>query len=100
MVTFNQNLYDAQRLTVQNDLSKAVEKLSSLPQKLEDRAAGFITRGKCPSKESIEGQCKGILSRQHMKCLIKTEVSESSGGVARLSYDVDAEAFQIFFVII
>lgn len=94
VVTFNQNLYDAQWLTVQNDLQKAVEKLSSLRQKLEDRAAGIITRGKCPSKESIEGQCKGILSRQHMKRLIKTEVSESSGGVPRLSYEVDAEAFQ------
>jgi transposase len=94
VVTFNQNLYDAQWLTVQNDLQKAVEKLSSLRQKLEDRAAGIITRGKCPSKESIEGQCKGILSRQHMKRLIKTEVSESSDGIPRLSYEVDAEAFQ------
>jgi transposase len=94
VVTFNQNLYDAQWLTVQNDLSKAVEKLSSLRQKLEDRAAGIITRGRCPSKESIEGQCKGILSRQHMKRLIKTEVSQPSDGVPRLSYDVDAEAFQ------
>ena len=94
VVTFNQNLYDAQWLTVQNDLQKAVEKLSSLRQKLEDRAAGIITRGRCPSKESIEGQCKGILSRQHMKRLIRTEVSESSDGIPRLSYEVDAEAFQ------
>lgn len=94
MVAFNQNLYDAQWLTVQNDLSKAVEKLSSLRQKLEDRAAGIITWGRCPSKESIEGQCKGILSRQHMKRLIKTEVSQPSDGVPRLSYEVDAEAFQ------
>jgi len=94
VVTFNQNLYDAQWLTVQNDLSKAVEKLSTLRQKLGDRAAGIITRGKCPTKESIEGQCKCILSRQHMKRLIKTEVSVSTDGIPRLSYEVDTETFQ------
>lgn len=95
VVTFNQNLYDTQWLTVQNDMAKALEKLSLLRQKLEDRAAGIITRGKCPSMESVEGQCKGILSRQHMKRLIKIEVSNSSDGVPRLSYEVDAEAFQV-----
>lgn len=95
VVTFNQNLYDAQWLTVQNDMAKAVEELSALRQKLEDRAAGIVTRGRCPSKESVEGQCKGILSRQHMKRLIQTEVSASSDGIPRLSYEVDGEAFQV-----
>ena len=95
VVTFNQNLYDSQWLTVQNDLAKAMEKLSALRQKLEDRAAGIITRGRCPSRESVERQCKDILSRQYMKRLIKIEVSESSDGIPRLSYEVDAEAFQV-----
>jgi len=95
VVTFNQNLYDSQWLTVQNDLAKAMEKLSALRQKLEDRAAGIITRGRCPSRESIERQCKDILSRQYMKRLIKIEVSESSDKIPRLSYEVDAEAFQV-----
>jgi len=94
VVTFNQNLFDAQWLTVQNDMAKAVEKLSSLRQRLEDRAAGVIKQGKSPSKESLENQCKGILSRQHMKRLIKTEVLESTDGVPRLRYELDAEAFQ------
>jgi len=94
VLTFNQNLFDAQWLTVQNDLAKAVEKLSLLRQKLEDRAAGVIKQGKCPSKESIERQCKGILSRQHMKRLIKTEVSVPPDGIPRLGYEVDTEAFQ------
>lgn len=94
VVTFNQNLFDAQWLTVQNDMAKAVEKLSSLRQRLEDRAAGVIKQGKCPSKESLENQCKGILSRQHMKRLIKTEVLESIDGVPRLRYEMDADAFQ------
>lgn len=95
VVTFNQNLYDAQWLTVQNDLARAIEKLSALRQKLEDRAAGIITRGRGPSRESIERQCKDILSRQYMKRLIKIEVSKSSDRIPRLSYEVDAEAFQV-----
>ena len=82
-------------LTVQNDLAKAMEKPFALRQKLEDRAAGIITRGKCPSRESVERQCKDILRRHHMKRLIKTEVWESSEGIPRLSYEVDAEAFQV-----
>lgn len=94
VVTFNQNLFDAQWLTVQNDMAKAVEKLSSLRQRLEDRAAGVIKQGKCPSKESLENQCKGILSRQHMKRLIKTEVLESTDGVPRLRYEMDTDSFQ------
>jgi transposase len=95
VVTFNQNLYDSQWLTVQNDLAKAMEKLSALRQKLEDRAAGIITRGRCPSRESVERQCKDILSRQYMKRLIKIEVSELSDKIPRLSYELDAEAFQV-----
>jgi len=94
VVTFNQNLFDAQWLTVQNDMAKAVEKLSSLRQRLEDRAAGVIKQGKCPSKESLENQCKGILSRQHMKRLIKTEVLESTDDVPRLRYEMDTDSFQ------
>jgi len=94
VVTYNQNLYDAQWLTVQNDIAKAMDKLASLRRRLEDRAAGIIKKGKCPSKASVEAQCKSILKRQHMKRLIKTEVTEDSDGIPRLSYDVDGQALQ------
>ena len=94
VVTYNQNLYDAQWLTVQNDISKAMDKLASLRRRLEDRAAGIIKKGKCPSKVSVETQCKSILKRQHMKRLIKTEVTENSDGIPRLSYDMDGKALQ------
>ena len=94
VVTYNQNLYDAQWLTVQNDIAKAMDKLASLRRRLEDRAAGIIKKGKCPSKVSVEAQCKSILKRQHMKRLIKTEVTENSDGIPRLSYDMDGKALQ------
>ena len=92
VVTYNQNLYDAQWLTVQNDIAKAMDKLASLRRRLEDRAAGVIKQGKCPGKASVVAQCKSILKRQHMNRLIKIEVTEDPNGIPRLSYDVDGEA--------
>jgi transposase len=94
VATYNQNLYDAQWLTVQNDISKAVEKLASLRRRLEDRATGVIKQGKSPTKTSVENQCKNFLKRQHMKRLIKIAVTEGSDGIPRLSYEVDGEALQ------
>jgi len=94
VVTYNQNLYDAQWLTVQSDIAKAMEQLASLRRRLEDRAAGVIKQGKCPSKDSVQAQCHSILKRQHMKRLIKTDITEGSDGIPRLSYDVDGEALQ------
>jgi len=94
VVTYNQNLYDAQWLTVQNDIAKAVEKLASLRRRLEDRAAGLIKQGKNPTKTSVETQCKNFLKRQHMKRLIKVTVMEGPDSIPRLSYEVDAEALQ------
>ena len=94
VVTYNQNLYDAQWLTVQNDIAKAVEKLASLRRRLEDRATGVIKQGKSPTKTSVENQCKNFLKRQHMKRLIKIAVTDGSDGIPRLSYEVDGEALQ------
>ena len=53
VVTFNQNLFDTQWLTIHNDISKALEKLSTLRQRLEDRANGIIKGGKPPTKQSV-----------------------------------------------
>ena len=92
VVTFNQNLFDTQWLTLQHDIGKALEKLSSLRQKLEDRAKGIITRGRAPTKESVERQCKAILSRQHLKGIVKTEATLPSHGTPRLEYELDTDA--------
>ena len=65
VVTFNHNLLHTQWLTIHNDISKALEKLSVWQQRLEDRANGLIKGGKAPTKESVDKQCKDILSRQY-----------------------------------
>ena len=94
VVTYNQNLFDAQCKTVLHDLSCALDKLSELRGRLEDRAAGLIQGGRAPSVASVEKQCGAILSRQHMKQIIRTEVFVAEDGLVRLSSVADASAFE------
>jgi transposase len=94
VVTYNQNLFDAQWQTVQNDMSMALEKLSGLRKRLEDRVAGLIKGGQTPTVASVEKQCQTSLSRQHMKQVIRTQVRVGSEGIPRLEYCVDGPALQ------
>lgn len=92
VVSYNQNLFDAQWLTLQNDISKAIERLSALQQKLRDRAAGLIKRGRSPTVASVEKQCESILSRQHMKQVITTNIREGAGKTPELEHTIDSVA--------
>jgi len=92
VVSYNQNLFNAQWLTLQNDISKAIEKLSLLRQKLQDRVNGVITRGKVPTLESVKKQCTSALSRQHLKRIIIVTVSKGSDDIPRLKYTIDTDA--------
>ncbi|MGR3318740.1 MAG: IS1634 family transposase [Candidatus Anammoxibacter sp.] len=89
VVTYNQNLFNTQWLTLQNDISKAVEKLSLLQQKLKDRANGLIKMGKSPTLESVEKQCKNILSRQHLKRIIIVTINKGTDNIPHLEYMID-----------
>lgn len=93
VVTYSQNLFNAQWLTLHNDIRKAVDRLSLLRQKLEDRANGLLTQGKAPTPDSVESQCKDILSRQHLKHVIKTAIRKDADP-PRLEYVIDSEALQ------
>ena len=90
VVSYNQNLFNAQWLTLQNDLHKAMEQLCALRQKLQDRAAGLIQRGRAPTVQSVQKQCEGILSRQYLKQIIKVEISEGLQDTAQLDYTIDS----------
>jgi len=92
VVSYNQNLFNAQWLTLQNDISKAIEKLSFLRQKLKDRANGVITRGKVPTLESVKKQCKGMLGRQYLKRIIAVTVTKGPDDIPRLEYTIDTAA--------
>ena len=92
VVTYSQSLFNVQWLTLQNDIAKAVKKLSLLRQKLEDRANGLIKKGKVPTIRSVEKQSKNILSRQYMACVIAVTVSMGRDEIPRLEYTVDTNA--------
>lgn len=92
VVTYNQNLFNAQWLTLQNDISKAIEKLSLLQQKLEDRSTGLITRGKAPTLESVKKQCQSVLTRQHLKRIITVTVNKGADDIPHLEYMIDTDA--------
>ena len=82
VVTCNQNLFDAQWRTVQNDLAKALEKLSALRQRLEDRRTGILSGGQAPTMASVEKQCREALRRQHLKALVGFTVEVETGPAA------------------
>ena len=92
VVTYNQNLFNAQWLTLQTDISKAIEKLSLLQQKLEDRSTGLITRGKAPTLESVKKQCQSSLTRQHLKRIITVTINKGADDIPHLEYKIDTDA--------
>lgn len=92
VVTYNRNLFQAQWLTLQNDLEKALGKLFLLQGKLQDRAEGLIRGGKTPTVDSVKRQCTRILKRQHLKQVVQVRVEEGTGGVPTLHYQIDAQA--------
>ncbi len=92
VVTYNQNLFNAQWMTLQNDITKASEQLSLLRTKLQDRAGGIIKRGKVPTIKSLETQCKNILSRQHLKDIVKVTLGKGPEEIPQLNYTLDTAA--------
>lgn len=92
VLTYNQNLFQAQWLTLQNDLKKALGQLSLLQGKLRDRAEGLIRGGKTPTVDSVNRRCTRILKRQHLKQVVQVRVEGDTGGVPTLHYQIDAQA--------
>lgn len=92
VVTYNQNLFDAQWRTVQNDLAKALEELSALRQRLEDRRTGILCGGQAPTVASVEKQCREAIRRQHLKALVRSTVEVDQQNLPRLKYKVNTKA--------
>ena len=92
VVSYNQKLFDAQWLTLQNDISKALKQLSQLQQKLADRKSGVIKQGKAPTVASVKKQCARILRRQHMKKVITISIGEGKDEIPELEYCIDSTA--------
>ena len=66
--------------------------MSLLQQKLEDRANGVIKRGRTPTLESIERQCKSFLSRQYLNRIITVTINKGPDDIPRLEYVIETDA--------
>ncbi len=91
VVTYNVHLFEAQWETVHNDMTKALEKLANLVTRLDGWRLGVGRRGKQPSGECVRRQVADILSRPHMKEVIRAEVRDEAGFVV-LEYCSDPDA--------
>lgn len=95
VITYNQNLFNAQWLTLQNDIDHAVDRLSALQQRLNDRRNGLIKGGRSPTAQSVKGQCQTILKRQHLKRIVTITVLDDDGHkTPRLEYAIDTKALE------
>lgn len=92
VVTYNQNFFHAQWLTLQGDLEKAMGKLGALRRRLLDREQGLIRGGRKPILESVRRHCARILHRPHMGQVIEVRVEEGERGVPRLEFQIDEKA--------
>ena len=74
VVTHNKKLFNDQWKTVNNDILKAMDKLSEIKQKLDDRNNGLIKGGSAPTQASVSSQIKKAVSRPFIKDLIKVDI--------------------------
>lgn len=91
LVTYNQNLFHAQWLTVDADVRSAMADLEAILERLAQRASGTIKGGNSPTLDSIKRQCAAACHREHVKDLIQIEITETNGCLS-LSYAFDADA--------
>lgn len=90
VVAFVPELHASQRQTLENDLEKALRRLSALGDRLEARARGEIHGGRPPSEESIRRECARILGRPFLRNIVAVEVTPGP----RLRYASSAQQLE------
>jgi transposase len=73
-------------------MAKASQRLAELQGRLAARTAGLITRGKRPTRTTLEQQCRTILRHQHLKEVIRTTLNEDDKSNLRWEYVIDTKA--------
>jgi transposase len=92
VVSFNQELFDAQAETLQREIKKRLLKLHELQHSLRRRR----TRnrgGKRPTVDTVTSKVNGILTGRHMKQLLRVEVTAAPNGSPTISYRQDRAAW-------
>jgi len=93
VVTFNKKLFDSQLNTLQHDIDVSLDKLRDICNSLHKRSSGNTKGGKAPTIASITKKCSEVLSRQHLKKLIKVEIRSNSTELPQLEFSLDNVAF-------
>jgi transposase len=75
-----------------NDISRAIEKLNDLKSRLDDRAKGIIKGGKQPTVESVGKQVRVILKRPFLETIIQTSIRGND--TPTLSYSLDTKSLE------
>lgn len=91
VVTFNENLFDAQVRGLGWQLQKKRRELRALKYRLARRASGKVTRGRKPTLASVQRQVDRILSWQYHSELFDVDVRERGGHVT-LSFTTNTAA--------
>jgi transposase len=90
VLAFSETLYTQQFATITRELAKCVTKLTDLADGLKEWQAGK-RQGSRPTEKSVAKRVAEILSPQHMKDLVKTEITSQSG-FPRLRFATDPAA--------
>lgn len=92
LVTFNQELYDAQVQTLEREVHKRIQKLYALEQSLE-RWHGVSRGGRRPTIEATRRAVARILNGRHMKELVHVDVTTDDTKLPRLAYRQNYDGF-------
>ena len=94
LVTYNENLFDAQTKTIEREVAKRQGKLRDYQLALQKWHRGSVRGGKRPSVAGANKKVAEILRGQHMKALFSITVSERSDGLPALRYRFNRSAYE------
>jgi transposase len=92
LVTFNQELFDAQAKTLRREVQKRIQQLETLQKSLVRRQAVSHT-GPRPTLESIRRKVAAMLRGPRLKALLPVTVTQPEGCLPQLTYQQDPQAW-------
>lgn len=90
VVSFNQELFDAQAETLRRETKKRLLKLHALQQALRRRRA---RGGRRSTVDTIKRKVAAILTGRHMQQLLRVEITVAADGFPAISYRQDRAAW-------
>lgn len=93
-MSWSEGLFQAQRATLEAELTKALAKLGDLKEVLERRRQGLVKCGRRPTAERVRKQAQEMLRREHLNMVVEIEVKSGDGQVPVLDYRIDSEGLE------